>query len=163
MSSFEERTPSAFYKQLLETSAHIVGIILKRRQEEQSLWDLAHYDVLTGLPNRTLLNKKLSLALECAASQHHQLAVLLLDLDGFKDVNDTKGHDVGDLILQWVAENVQGKLGGGDVFARLGGDEFVILVEYSGKPLVVDSADADTILSSYSAPFQARRKTSFFL
>lgn len=138
LSSFEQRVPSAFYKQLLETSAQLAGIVLKRQQEEQFLWDLAHYDVLTGLANRTLFNKKLSLALERTTDQRHQLAVLILDLDGFKDVNDTQGHDVGDLVLQRVAENVQGKLGEADVFARLGGDEFVILVEYLEKPLGVD-------------------------
>ena len=138
LSSFEERVPSAFYKQLLETSAHIVGIILKRQQEEQSLWNLAHYDVLTGLANRTLFNNELSLALERAMAQNYQLAVLILDLDGFKDVNDTQGHDVGDMVLKWVAEKVLGELVTTDVFARLGGDEFVILVEYSGKSLVID-------------------------
>ena len=138
LSSFEERVPSAFYKQLLETSAQIVGIILKRHQEELSLWNLAHYDVLTGLANRTFFNNELSLALERATAQNDQLAVLILDLDGFKDVNDTQGHDVGDMVLKWVAEKVQGELGRKDVFARLGGDEFVILVKYSGKPLVVN-------------------------
>lgn len=138
LSSFEERVPSAFYKQLLETSAHIVGIVLKRDREERSLWDLAHFDVLTGLPNRTLFHKKLSIALERATEQHHSLAVMILDLDGFKDVNDTQGHDVGDLVLQRVAENVQAKLGEGDVFARLGGDEFVLLVDYFGKAANVD-------------------------
>lgn len=134
LSSFEERTPSVFYKQLLETSAQLVGIILKRQQEEQSLWNLAHYDVLTGLANRTLFHKKLSSALERAADKSYPLAVLVLDLDGFKDVNDTQGHDIGDLVLQQVAKNIQCKLGVRDVCARLGGDEFVILVEYSGKP-----------------------------
>ncbi|NOR80021.1 MAG: EAL domain-containing protein, partial [Methyloprofundus sp.] len=138
LSSFEERTPSAFYKQLLETSAHIVGIILKRQQEGQALWELAHYDALTGLANRTLFNNKLSLALERATSQDYQLAVLILDLDGFKDVNDAQGHDVGDMVLKWVAEQVQSELSETDVFARLGGDEFVVLVEFSGKPLLVE-------------------------
>ncbi|NOQ16405.1 MAG: GAF domain-containing protein, partial [Methyloprofundus sp.] len=66
LSSFEERVPSAFYKQLLETSAHIVGIIIKRQQEEKSLWDLAHYDTLTGLANRTLFNEKFAAGLKDA-------------------------------------------------------------------------------------------------
>ncbi|NOQ63442.1 MAG: EAL domain-containing protein [Methyloprofundus sp.] len=138
LSSFEKRTPSAFYKQLLETSAHIIGIILKREQEEQSLWQLAHRDVLTGLENRSSFNKTLARALDFAYTQNTQLAVLVLDLDGFKDVNDTQGHDVGDKVLQWVAEQVQQVLGETDSFARLGGDEFVILIEELVKPFVVD-------------------------
>ena len=138
LSSFEQRTPSAFYRKLLETSAHIVGIILKLQQEEQSLRNLECYDVLTGLPNRTLFNKQLSLALDCAVTQNSQLAVLTLGLDGFRDVNDTQGYDVGDRVLKWVAGKVQSKLAEKDVFARLGGDEFVILVEYLGKPMGVE-------------------------
>ncbi|NOQ14670.1 MAG: EAL domain-containing protein [Methyloprofundus sp.] len=138
LSSFEKRTPSAFYKQLLETSAHIVGIILKLQQEEQLLRNLARYDVLTGLANRTLFNNKLSQALKRAEPQHSQLAVLILGLDGFRDINDTQGHDLGDRVLKWVAEKVQSELAETDFFARLGGDEFVILIEYLDEPLVIE-------------------------
>jgi len=137
LSSFEKRTPSAFYKQLLETSAHIVGIILKLQQEEQSLKDLAYYDVLTGLANRTLFNNKLSLALDDATTQNSQLAVVILGLDGFRDVNETQGYDVGDMVLKWVAKKVKSELSETNVFARLGGDEFVILIEYLDDPLVI--------------------------
>jgi len=87
LSSFEERTPSTFYKQLLETCAHIVGILLIRQEKEQSLFRLAHYDPLTGLVNRDLFKEKLDSVIACSASQQKQLAVLVLDLDGFKDVN----------------------------------------------------------------------------
>jgi len=138
LSSFEERAPSEFYKQLLETSAHIIGIILKRQQEELSHWDLTHYDALTGLANRTLFTKELSLALEHASVQKHKLAVLVLDLDGFKDINDTQGHDVGDLVLQQVAEKIKANLGAADILARLGGDEFALLLEYSENLLVIE-------------------------
>ncbi len=137
LSSFEERTPSVFYKQLLETGAHIVGIIIKRQQEEQALWDLAHYDALTGLANRTLFNERFASTLKNALTNEQHLALLMLDLDGFKDINDTQGHDIGDLVLQQVADNVQRVLGVVEVFARLGGDEFVVLLCYSGDKAVV--------------------------
>ncbi len=148
LSSFEQRVPSAFYKQLLETSAHIVGIIIKRQQEEQSLWDLAHYDALTGLANRTLFNERFAARLKDAIINKQSLALLMLDLDGFKDVNDTQGHDIGDLVLQRVAENVQRVLSTADVFARLGGDEFVILLGYSGDQAVIEHL-AEQILSLF--------------
>jgi len=137
LSSFEERTPSTFYKQLLETCAHIVGILLIRQEKEQSLFRLAHYDPLTGLINRALFKQKLSSAIEYAATQNQQLAVLVLDLDGFKDVNDSQGHEVGDKVLQQVAKNIEKELGGGHVFSRLNSDEFVILAGSLGQPLSV--------------------------
>ncbi|MCK5353557.1 MAG: diguanylate cyclase, partial [Methyloprofundus sp.] len=138
LSSFEQRTPSAFYKQLLETSAHIVGIILKRQQEEQSFQKLAYYDALTGLANRTSFNSQLSLAIERAVAQNSQLAVFILDLDGFKDINDAQGRNIGDMVLKWVADKVQSALTEAHILARLGGDEFAILVKYPDKPLTIE-------------------------
>ncbi|MCF7969632.1 MAG: EAL domain-containing protein [Methylococcaceae bacterium] len=137
LSSFEERAPSIFYKQLLETCAHIVGILLIKNKKEESLWKLAHYDTLTGLVNRNLLKQKLSAAIGEASSQKYHLAVLVLDLDGFKDVNDWQGYEVGDKVLQQVAKNIEGILDGSYVFSRLGSDEFVILVGGSGESLSV--------------------------
>ncbi len=131
LSSFETRTPSVFYKQLLETSAHIVGIILKGQENKQKLWKLAHYDVLTGLVNRNFLKETLSTKLEEAAIEGCQLAILSFDIDGFKDINDSQGHDVGDQVLQKVTINIKGLLSDKEVFACLGGDKFVILMIYS--------------------------------
>ena len=138
LSSFEQRTPSAFYRQLLETCAHIVGIILKQQQEKQSFQKLAHYDILTGLINRTSFIKELSQATERAVNQNAQLVVLVLGLDGFKDINDAQGHDIGDMVLKWVADKVKIELAESDIFARLGGDEFAILIEHPGKQLIIE-------------------------
>jgi len=137
LSSFEERVPSVFYKQLLETCAYIVGILLIRQEKEESLLKLAYYDPLTGLVNRTLFKENVGTAIEGAAIQKQQLAVLVLNLDGFKDVNDWQGHEIGDKVLQQVAKNIEGVLDGSHVFSRLGSDEFVILAGGLGEPLSV--------------------------
>lgn len=137
LSSFEERIPSAFYKQLLETCAHIVGILLLRQEKEQSLLRLVHYDPLTGLINRTLFKEKLGVAIESASIQKQQLAVLVLDLDGFKDVNDWQGYDIGDKVLQQVVKNIREILDHRHIFSRLASDEFVVLAGNSGEPLSV--------------------------
>jgi len=131
LSSFEQRKPSLFYRSLLETAAHIAGIILKRQQEEKILWDMAHYDALTGLPNRSYFQLTLELALEKASQNDSQLALLFLDLDKFKDVNDSEGHECGDKVLKYVAKQVKGCLRSQDTLARIGGDEFIVLIEGS--------------------------------
>lgn len=98
----------------------------RARVESEALRALAHTDALTGLPNRRGLQERLAVALPRAQS-HQLLAVFLLDLDGFKPVNDRHGHDVGDALLVAVGQRLQGQLRGSDVVARLGGDEFVVL------------------------------------
>jgi diguanylate cyclase (GGDEF)-like protein len=98
----------------------------RARLESEALRALAHTDALTGLPNRRGLQERLAVVLPLARP-HQLLAVFLLDLDGFKPVNDRHGHDVGDALLIAVGQRLQGQLRGSDVVARLGGDEFVVL------------------------------------
>ena len=93
------------------------------------LFYLANHDVLTGLANRNLLTDRLSHAIAQTDRQHRQLAVLFLDLESFKAVNDTYGHDAGDSILKRVAERLRACVRAGDTIARLGGDEFVPILE----------------------------------
>ncbi len=102
--------------------------ITERKESEVRLHFLAHHDVLTSLPNRSLVMDRLTLALTSARQQRHRLAVLFLDLDRFKNVNDTLGHVVGDQLLQGVAQRLQASLRAQDMVARMGGDEFLILL-----------------------------------
>jgi len=113
-------------------ASHYVGVftdISQIKRSEAELEHLAHYDPLTGLPNRLLLYSRLQHAIDTAQRNGHQLALLMLDLDHFKDVNDSFGHPVGDELLTQVAERLRSRLRSADTLARLGGDEFTVLLE----------------------------------
>jgi diguanylate cyclase (GGDEF)-like protein len=99
-----------------------------RRRVEQRLEHLAYHDPLTDLPNRTLLHDRLEQAARIAIRDRTSLALLLMDLDGFKEINDTLGHHAGDLVLQHVASRVRTTLRDADTVARLGGDEFALVL-----------------------------------
>lgn len=103
--------------------------ITQRRTVENELKHQAFHDALTGLPNRLLFMDRLTHALEARQRRRSKLAVLFLDLDRFKNVNDSLGHDIGDQLLQAAAKRLQECLRAGDTVARLGGDEFTILME----------------------------------
>ncbi|MCD8522429.1 MAG: EAL domain-containing protein [Saccharospirillaceae bacterium] len=102
--------------------------ITELKKAQQNLEHIAHHDVLTGLPNRLSLNKKLEYALNMARRGGEMLAVIFLDLDRFKDINDTIGHDIGDLLLKDVAHRLHNNVRDSDICARLGGDEFVVVL-----------------------------------
>ncbi len=99
------------------------------KQTQEKLEHLAHYDALTELPNRLLFNARLAHALKHAKRNDEQLAVLFLDLDRFKNVNDSLGHPMGDELLRQISGRIKGTLRQEDTVARLGGDEFVLLLE----------------------------------
>lgn len=111
---------------ILYFQARRLNKALQRSRRE--LRELAHYDTLTGLPNRNLLDDRLNQALAESRRKHTELAVCLLDLDGFKQVNDTQGHKAGDQLLLDVAHTLRGVLRESDTVARWGGDEFIILL-----------------------------------
>ncbi|QID18879.1 diguanylate cyclase [Nitrogeniibacter mangrovi] len=114
---------------------------------------LAYHDTLTGLPNRRLLDDRLHLAIAQAARRELRLAVMVVDLDNFKIINDSAGHAVGDLVLVSVARRLQGAIRASDTVARLGGDEFVVIlpdVEAESANLV-----AEKITTSLAAPVEA--------
>ena len=113
-------------------TTHYVGVcsdITQVKQAQEKLDHLAHHDPLTALPNRLLFHDRLQHALPRAARDREQLAILFIDLDRFKNVNDTLGHHIGDELLQQVAEQLSARLREGDTLARLGGDEFIVLLE----------------------------------
>jgi len=102
--------------------------ITERKRAESIIKQMAYHDALTGLPNRRLFNDRLNLALAHAKRNQQKLAVMLFDLDHFKEVNDTLGHSVGDQLLQVVSEQLMNLLRKGDTVARMGGDEFMLLL-----------------------------------
>ncbi|MYM75169.1 EAL domain-containing protein [Duganella sp. FT134W] len=113
-------------------ATHYVGVfsdITKAKESQEKLDHLAHHDPLTALPNRLLFHDRLQHALLRAARDGEQLALLFIDLDRFKNVNDTLGHHIGDELLKQVAKALQDRLREGDTLARLGGDEFIVLLE----------------------------------
>ena len=110
--------------------------ITKSKAASNEIENLAFYDPLTSLPNRRLLTDRLKQALVGCTRRQESGAVLLLDLDYFKTLNETLGHDIGDLLLQQVADRISTSISGGDTAARIGGDEFVVLLEdLSGQAL----------------------------
>lgn len=104
---------------------------LKLLEQERRIHEqMALHDPLTNLPNRTLLHERMEQSLARSKRQHGQFAVLFVDLDDFKAVNDSHGHSIGDLVLREIADNLQDQVRGEDTVARLGGDEFVVLSEH---------------------------------
>ncbi|MGA2535599.1 MAG: EAL domain-containing protein [Terracidiphilus sp.] len=127
--------------------------ITERRQAELRVRYMALHDALTGLPNRVLLEDRLSQAIAVASRNQKSVAVLMLGLDRFKDINDSFSHDAGDRLLEAVSLRLQASLRASDIVARLGGDEFIV-----GLPLVVSKEEIETVahkvLASLAEPFQ---------
>lgn len=122
---------------------------------------LAFYDALTGLPNRRLLLDRLLQALASSVRSNRMGALLLIDLDNFKTLNETMGHDIGDLLLSQVAERLTACVRNGDTVARLGGDEFIVMLEEIGAQ-TVDSVShtttiAEKILNSLNLPYRLEK------
>jgi diguanylate cyclase (GGDEF)-like protein/PAS domain S-box-containing protein len=125
--------------------------ISQRKETEERIQRLAYYDPLTGLPNRLMFLDRLQQALALAEREQRQAGLLFLDLDNFKDTNDTLGHDFGDRLLREIAARLDGCMRGSDTLARLGGDEFVVLLTSIAGQESVASA-ASRIISVFDEP-----------
>ncbi len=143
--------PRQLSAQLIGICANLAGIAIESCGAADRIRHLAHHDDLTGLPNRLLFNYQLSKALARAQRNGSSVSVLFLDLDRFKVINDTLGHDAGDIVLQQIAGHLRGWVRITDTLARLGGDEFTLLVEQ-----FVDAQDlgaiAQKLLTAMSSP-----------
>lgn len=122
-SRVQERT-----KELESVVVQLQQEVSERIRAERNVWEIAHHDSLTGLPNRMLLHDRLEQVLASGQRNNHQAAVMFLDLDHFKKINDTLGHAIGDELLKQVAQRLTGVVRAVDTVSRIGGDEFVILL-----------------------------------
>ncbi len=132
--------------------------ITHRKLADERIEFLAYYDSLTGLPNRTLLQDRLSKALASARRHREKLAVLFLDVDGFKTINDSLGHSFGDLLLQQLATRIQSCAREQDTVCRLGGDEFLVVLGSVEEDLDAAVA-AERIARAVNTPFDIQGQT----
>ena len=133
------------------TILRAIRYAIERKRSDMRLNYLAHYDRLTGLSNRQYFHEQIEKAISRAQRCNHRVALLFLDLDNFKSVNDTLGHDAGDQVLVQTAQRLQKCIRAGDTIARLGGDEFAVLIEGMDSALDAEST-GDKLLSALAEP-----------
>ncbi|MDQ6971941.1 MAG: sensor domain-containing diguanylate cyclase [Mariprofundaceae bacterium] len=139
-------------KRFLKTVVDTLAVVIERKQAEEALQQLAHNDTLTGLPNRTLFNDRLGQALALAQRHQQEFALLFIDLDHFKEINDTLGHDTGDVLFRETAARLLACVRNSDTVARMGGDEFTVILSETTVPESVVFV-AKKILQSLLVPF----------
>lgn len=132
------------------------------KKSEEAIWQHANFDSLTGLPNRRMFYARLDQEIQKAKRSGLKVALIFLDLDGFKEVNDTLGHDQGDVLLKLTAARLVECMRGSDAVARLGGDEFVLIIEDVGHAdLNHVEIVAQKVLQALSQPFQLTLETAY--
>jgi len=156
--SREIRNPDPSLLQMVRVIGSQIGQFMARKQAEENLLYVATHDTLTGLPNRYMFNQRFAHALNNAQRYRKTMALLFLDLDRFKFINDTLGHPFGDRLLQEAAARLRMCLRESDTIARFGGDEFVALIEDFGEPGDVISV-AQKILHALRWPFMLQGET----
>ncbi len=153
--SFHSRNVREPNERLLQAMGVIgsqIGQFLQRKQAEARIEYLATHDDLTALPNRTLFSQLLNSAVRSAQRYASHFAVLFIDLDGFKSVNDTMGHEVGDRVLQEIAQRFSDCMRSSDIVARLGGDEFVVLMQEASEVEQVTAVAHKILLAASATP-----------
>jgi diguanylate cyclase (GGDEF)-like protein/PAS domain S-box-containing protein len=151
----ETRPPDDMVLQVAQTVSSHIGQFIARKQVERNLQFVASHDALTGLFNRSMFSERLQQALAQAHRHDRRLAVLFIDLDGFKTINDTLGHDAGDVLLADLANRLRVCMREGDTLGRMGGDEFVVLIEgYDEDSQLLEVARK--VLDTAAEPFLLR-------
>lgn len=145
-------------QQKTEATVCISRDITEQALAEEKIWHNAHHDLLTGLPNRRLFLDRLEQEVKHAKRSNLSLAVLFLDLDGFKEINDTLGHEAGDRVLQLVAERLTSCVREEDTVARLGGDEFTLILIGAEQQQDVEVV-AQSIVDAIALPFDLEKKS----
>lgn len=131
----------------------VVTDISERKAAARRIQQMTYYDRLTGLPNQALLEERFAAMVDLLDDDHSQMAVLVLNLDNFKDINGLHGHEIGDELLRKVAQRVRTHLRADDIAARLGGDEFVILL-HEASSVVAVTQTANRISETLSLPYE---------
>lgn len=126
-------SPDTFHQHFLSLIPSICALVLEREQSRSQIHQLAYYDALTGLANRSLLKLKAAEAIQTAKQNQSPLALVFIDLDRFKQVNDSLGHHAGDELLRTIANRLQNEAGPNDIVCRLSGDEFVIVFTHCDR------------------------------
>ncbi len=137
----ESRAPSPFHERLVNISLHICALVLEREEARTRLHQLAFFDALTGLPNRDTLRTHATRVVFETRSTNAPLALLHLDLNRFKNINDTHGHAVGDAVLREVAQRIKTTVGESHSVGRLGGNEFLVVAPYLGTQSAAQLAE----------------------
>lgn len=141
----------------------LVGVVLdisERKQMEEMVWREANYDALTGLPNRRLFGDRLREEAKKARRHHRGLALMYIDLDRFKEVNDTLGHRIGDLLLVEAAARIRAALRESDTVARQGGDEFLVVLPELTSPMAIGNL-AHAIIDALRQPFRLEGQVAY--
>lgn len=152
MYSSTVRTPTYAESQLIEVATRIAGIAIERQLAEERISFMASHDALTGLPNRTLLNDRVTQAVLYGTRYDRWVAVVFVDLDNFKIINDSLGHSAGDEVLKTVASRMVDCVRTTDTIVRLGGDEFVIVLFDQPKDADAISASVQKIQAAVAQP-----------
>lgn len=148
------------HKKMLVVLTNLLGDAFAKVEAENDISHMAFYDTLTGLPNRFLFNNYLDIALIEAKTGHSKVAVVFIDLDAFKAVNDTTGHEGGDELLKQVAYCLRERIGNKGVIARFGGDEFIMMVPYSGDFEDINNI-VNLIMGTFNKPMKINNQEFF--